>query len=198
MGWDPITERDAKKAARAASAATVITFEQCAKAYITSYEAGWRNPKHRQQWRNTLDTYVYPVFGAVPIGEVDTVRVLEALTPIWYEKTETANRIRGRIETILDFATVKGLRQGENPAQWRGRLAHALPSKGKITKVKHHPALSARETPGFIAALKTPAAMAPLCLQFAVLTAARIGMANAALLNSVPTSGTTDSEAANA
>jgi integrase len=174
-GLDPIDERDAKKAARAASAATAITFEQCAETYLASHEAGWRNAKHRQQWRNTLATYVYPIFGSIPVAEVNTENVLAALTPIWSTKAETATRVRGRIEAILDFAKVKGLRQGENPAQWRGHLAHTLPAKAKIAGVKHHAALPCEEMPTFMKALQGRAGIGALALRFAILTAARSG-----------------------
>jgi integrase len=174
-GLDPINERDAKEAARAASAVTAITFEQCAEAYLTSHEAGWRNAKHRQQWRNTLATYAYPFLGKIPVAEVGTENVLAALSPIWATKTETASRVRGRIEVILDFAKVKGLRQGENPAQWRGHLAHTLPAKAKIARVEHHAALPFEEMPTFMKALEARAGIGALALRFVILTAARSG-----------------------
>jgi len=171
-GLDPINERDA---ARAASAVTAITFEQCAESYLASQEAGWRNAKHRQQWRNTLATYAYPFLGKIPVAEVGTENVLAALSPIWATKTETASRVRGRIEVILDFAKVKGLRQGENPAQWRGHLAHTLPAKAKIACVEHHAALPFEELPTFMKALEGRAGIGALALRFVILTAARSG-----------------------
>ncbi|MBV8165931.1 MAG: hypothetical protein JO021_03995, partial [Alphaproteobacteria bacterium] len=104
-------------------------------------EAGWRNTKHRQQWRNTLATYVYPVLGELPVSSIDTALVMQVLDPIWNAKPETAVRVRGRIEAVLDAATVRRYREGPNPAQWKGALAHLLPARAKVQRVVHHPAI---------------------------------------------------------
>jgi hypothetical protein len=123
-GQDPLTQRHLKSMLRAASekleAARSMTFDQCADAYINVHQAGWKNEKHRQQWRNTIATYVSPVFGATPVQDVETDHIIQVIEPIWSIKTETARRLRGRIEVILDWAKVRGYRTGENPARWRG------------------------------------------------------------------------------
>lgn len=172
-GRDPIEAR--KEAARAADleAARRITFKGAAEAYIDMRRAGWRNPKHVQQWENTLATYAYPVFGHLPVSEVDTALVLRALEPIWRTKTETATRVRGRIEAVLDWAKVMGYREGANPALWRGHLAHLLAPPNKVAKVEHHAALPWQEVAGFMAALRRRQATSSLALEVLILTAAR-------------------------
>jgi len=145
-----------------------------ATAYIAANEESWRNPKHRQQWRNTLDTYVYPVIGDLPVAEVGTAHVLKILEPIWKGKAETASRIRGRIETVLDSAKARGYRQGENPARWRGHLAQILPARTKLSR-GHHKAISYEQVPAFVRALHKRDAVAALALEFTILTAARSG-----------------------
>lgn len=130
-GVDPLDQRHriAAETLAAAQAAQIagITFKSVAETYITANEGGWRNDKHRQQWRNTLATYVYPVIGELPVANVATAHVLQILEPIWKEKAETASRVRGRMETILDEAKARGYRDGENPARWRGHIAQILP-----------------------------------------------------------------------
>ena len=150
-----------------------MSFDQCAEAYISAHEIAWKNEKHRQQWRNTLATYVSPVFGKVPVGDVDTDHVLRVIEPIWGKKTETARRLRGRIEVILDWAKVRGYRIGENPARWRGHLTHLLPSRTKVRPVKHHAALPHTEIPAFMKELRKTEGTAALALEFLILTAAR-------------------------
>jgi integrase len=157
------------------AAARSITFDQCADAYINVHQAAWRNEKHRQQWRNTLSTYVSPVFGATPVQNLDTDNVIKVLEPIWNKKTETARRLRGRVEVILDWAKVRGYRNGENPARWRGHLSHLLPSWTKVRPVKHHAALPYTEVPAFMAELHEVEGIAALALEFLILTAARTG-----------------------
>ncbi|TRD10912.1 DUF4102 domain-containing protein [Erythrobacter insulae] len=177
-GIDPIEERDreAAQALAAAQAAKVAgtTFKDVASAYIAANEGSWRNPKHRQQWRNTLDTYVYPVIGDLPVAEVETAHVLKILEPIWKEKPETASRIRGRIETVLDSAKARGYRQGENPALWRGHLAQILPARTRLSR-GHHKALPYEEIPAFVRSLHEREAVAALALEYTILTAARSG-----------------------
>ncbi|MEC7817150.1 MAG: integrase arm-type DNA-binding domain-containing protein [Pseudomonadota bacterium] len=177
-GIDPLEERDreAAQALAAAQAAKVAgtTFKDVATTYIAANEESWRNPKHRQQWRNTLDTYVYPVIGDLPVAEVETAHVLKILEPIWKGKAETASRIRGRIETVLDSAKAHGYRQGENPARWRGHLAQILPARTRLSR-GHHKAIAYEQIPAFIHALHNRKAVAALALEFTILTAARSG-----------------------
>jgi integrase len=150
-----------------------MTFDKCAEAYISAHEVGWKNEKHRQQWRNTLGTYVSPVFGSISAQDVDTDHVLKVLEPIWSKKTETARRLRGRIEIILDWAKVRGYRAGDNPARWRGHLSHLLPARTKVRVVKHHAALPYTEIPAFVVELRKAEGAAPAALEFLILTAAR-------------------------
>jgi hypothetical protein len=119
---DPIEERNAKRGEHHAPPSKSKTFEQCAVAYIASHEAGWRNAKHRAEWRTSLRDFAYPVFGALLVDRIDTGLVMQALAPLWPDKTETGMRVRNRIEAILDWARVNGYRSGENPARWRGHL----------------------------------------------------------------------------
>ncbi len=154
-----------------------MTFEAVAERYIDAHEASWCNEKHRQQWRNTLATYAHPVIGELPVAAVDTGHLTTILEPIWHEKPETALRLRGRIETILDYARVCGWRHGENPARWKGHLDHILPTKGKVAKVEHHAALPWREIGAFMARLAGQDGVSALALRFLILTAARTGEA---------------------
>lgn len=177
-GVDPLAERDREAADALAAAQTAkmagITFKAVADAHIAANEESWRNAKHRQQWSNTLATYVYPVMGDLPVGEIGTAHVLKILEPIWKMKPETASRIRGRIETILDAAKARGYREGENPARWRGHIAQILPARSRLTR-GHHKAMSYDAVPAFVGELRSRNAMAALALEFAVLTAARTG-----------------------
>ncbi|HTN15600.1 MAG TPA: integrase arm-type DNA-binding domain-containing protein [Sphingomonadaceae bacterium] len=179
-GVDPLQRReeDAAKLAAAAQTAKIasITFRDAAETYIAAHEGSWRNDKHRQQWKNTLLTFVYPVMGDIPVAEVSTEHVMAVLEPIWSEKSETASRVRGRIETILDAAKARGFRQGENPARWRGHIAQILPARQRLTR-GHHPALPYERVPQFVQALRKREAMAALALEFIILTAARTGEA---------------------
>jgi integrase len=173
-GRNPLVHKQEKATERAtAEKQRLMTFDQCAEAYISAHEIAWKNEKHRQQWRNTLATYVSPVFGELPVGDVDTDRVLKVIEPIWSKKTETAGRVRGRIEVILDWARVRGYRVGENPARWRGHLSHLLPSRNKVRAVKHHAALSYTEISSFLEALRATEGAAAFALEFLILTAAR-------------------------
>jgi hypothetical protein len=140
-GIDPIEARKAQRQQAVLDAAKTLTFKEASASYIASHKAGWRNEKHASQWENTLTTYAEPVLGVLSIQAIDTNLVLKVLEPIWKTKPETASRVRGRIEAILDWAKVRGLRQGENSARWRGHLDHLLPAKAKVRRVKHHAAL---------------------------------------------------------
>jgi integrase len=174
-GKDPIEVRAAERAAGKVAKAKSITFEACATAYMAAHEAGWRNAKHRQQWTNTLTTYAYPVIGKLPVDAIDTGMVMQILEPIWTEKNETASRVRGRIETILDWARVKGHWSGDNPARWAGHLEHLLAARAKVHKVVNHPALPWEQMPEFMAQLRTVEGLAAKALEFTILTAARSG-----------------------
>lgn len=178
-GVDPLDKRDAddKEAAAEAHRAAIRakTFRSVADAYLAAHEEGWRNPKHRQQWRNTLDAYAYPHFGDLPVGEVGTEHVLAALEPIWREKPETATRVRGRIESILDYATSREWRRGENPARWRGHLSNLLAARSKVAPVEHRAALSWQEIGDFMPALKSQECISAQALLFTIYTAARSG-----------------------
>jgi integrase len=172
---DPIARRDAAHSVQMLEDAQSMTFNDCAKAYVKAHEAGWRNAKHRQQWTNTLTTYASPVFGSMAVAAVNVGLVMKALEPIWIVKPETAGRVRGRIETVLDWAKVRGFRDGENPARWRGHLSILLPSRSKIRAVKHHAALHYAEIGNFMADLRTREGSAAAALEFLILTAARTG-----------------------
>lgn len=174
-GSDPIAARKAAKIAARLADAGAMTFQQCAEAYIAAHRAGWRNPKHAAQWPATLGAYVYPVLGGLPVQAVDVGLVMKAVEPIWTAKPETASRVRGRIESVLDWATARGYRQGENPARWRGHLENLLPRRSKVARVEHHAALPYGEIGAFMAALRHQEGIAARALEFAILTAARTG-----------------------
>ena len=174
-GIDPIDARRAERARQQLDAAKAITFKQCAEAYINAHRAGWRNHKHAAQWPATLEKYAYPVLGALPVQAVDTGLVLKVLEPIWTEKPETASRLRGRIESILDLAKVRGYRDGEDPARWRGHLAKLLPARSKVREVEHHAALPHAELPAFLVSLREQEGIAARALEFLILTATRTG-----------------------
>ena len=152
-----------------------ITFRSAANSYLASHAASWRNAKHRAQWGSTLETYAYPHLGDVPAAEVATGHVLAALEPIWRVKPETAARLRGRIEAVLDYARARSWREGENPAAWRGHLCELLPSRFKIAPTGHHAALPWKEAGAFLAALRAQPGIGARALEFAILTAARSG-----------------------
>ena len=170
---DPLKERRASRKAKQLEAAKSITFETGAMTYLDAHRAGWSNPKHAQQWENTLRTYAFPVFGDLPINAVDTSLVMRCLETIWQTKQETASRVRGRIESVLDWATVRGFRSGENPARWRGHLDKLLAprKKGK----NHFAALDFKSMPEFMKNLREREGHAARALEFAILTAARSG-----------------------
>lgn len=172
-GVDPIERRRADLAAQRVASAKDLTFDQCARHYVDDHEAAWRNAKHRAQWSTTLNRYASPVFGKLPVAAIDTGLVMRVLKPIWRKKTETASRLRGRIESVLDWARVHGYRSGENPARWKGNLDHLLPARSKVRPVQHHPALSYPEIPAFMADLRQCPDGAARALEFTILTAAR-------------------------
>ena len=172
-GIDPIDARRAERARQRLEAAKAISFKQCAEAYINAHRHGWRNEKHAAQWSATLATYAYPVIGALPVQAVDTDLVLKVLEPIWTAKLETASRVRGRIESILDFAKARGYRDGENPGRLRGHLSNLLAAHSRVRQVEHHAALPYAELPAFLAGLHEQEGVAPRALEFLILTARR-------------------------
>ena len=174
-GIDPIEARRAKRDLHRLEKAKTRTFKSCAEAYIESHKSGWSNAKHAEQWRATLATYVYPVFGNLPVHSIDVALVIKALQPIWTIKSETASRVRGRVESVLDWATVSRFRTGDNPARWRGNLQALLPARAKVAKVVHHPALPFATIGPFMAELRACEGIAARALEFTILTAARTG-----------------------
>jgi integrase len=178
-GRDPLNERDSEakkaKADAAKAEAAAMTFGNVADMYLAAHEQSWRNPKHRQQWHNTLRDYVLPAIGDLPVGSVDTGAVVKIIEPLWREKTETASRVRGRIESILDYAKARGWREGENPARWRGHLDQLLPRRNRVQRVAHHAALPWREIGAFMQRLRQNSSLGARCLEFLILTACRSG-----------------------
>ena len=170
---DPLHVREAALLATKLENAKAVTFQDCAEAYVAAHSSSWRNAKHADQWRNTLSSYAYPVFGQLAVQTIDTGLVTKVLEPIWASKTETASRLRGRIECVLDWATVREFRRGENPARWRGHLENLLPKRQKVQQVEHHAALPYREVPDFIAVLRSQEGSAARALEFLIHTATR-------------------------
>ncbi|MCB9957967.1 MAG: integrase arm-type DNA-binding domain-containing protein [Rhodospirillaceae bacterium] len=171
-GLDPIDKRDHD---REATHRAIPAFHDIALSYIGANRAGWRNAKHGQQWANTLATYAFPTLGNLPVDQIDTRHVLSVLQPIWTEKPETASRVRGRIEVILDSAKAQGHRQGENPARWKGHLDTILPAKGRVARVVHHAAMAYADVPGFWPLLEAQDGIGAKALAFQILTACRPG-----------------------
>lgn len=170
---DPIEARQASRQANAATSARAITFDQCSERYIEAHRSGWKNAKHADQWTNTLAEYASPNFGRLNVALIDTALVMKAIEPIWLTKTETAKRVRGRIEAVLAWATVRGYRSGDNPARWRHHLDQLLVEPGKVSKVEHHAALPYGKVGEFMQALRAEASVAARAVEFIVLTAAR-------------------------
>lgn len=174
-GKDPIDERRSVQKAQTLALAKCITFDECAEKYIAVKRTDWKNAKHASQWENTLATYASPVIGSFSVVDIDTDLVVKVLSPIWITKTETASRLRGRIESILDWATVSKFRQGDNPARWNGHLEVLLADPNKVAPVVHHPSLAWQEISEFMLALQGRDGIAARAVEFAILTAARSG-----------------------
>jgi integrase len=177
VGIDPIAEKRAARSALSAARDKALTFQAAAEAYIAAHEAGWRNAKHREQWAHSLASFAFPKIGHLLVQDVQLSHVMAILEPIWLEKTETATRLRGRIEQVLDWATARGYRDGLNPARWRGHLDKLLAAPAKIAKVKHYAALPYAEMAGFMKRLRTMEGMGARCLEFTILCATRNGEA---------------------
>jgi len=175
-GMDPLAQRQAAKAA----AAPQVTFAQVAEMYIAAHAGTWKNAAHRRQWSQTLDDYVLPVIGGKGVAEIDTGAVTRVIEPLWQAKPETASRTRGRIEMLLDYASARGWRQGDNPARWRGHLENLLPAPHKVAPVQHHAAMRWQDVPAFMAGLRTRQGTAAKALAFLILTAARSAEARGA------------------
>ncbi len=174
-GIDPLTAKNALETERQLKEALKITFKDCAEKYIAAHEKSWRNEKHRAQWNVTLATYAYPVIGPLPVAAVDTALITKIIEPLWSTKPETASRLRGRMEMVLNWAKARGFRDGENPARWRGHLDNLLPTKGKVRAIKHHAALPYEQISTFMRELQERDGVAAWALEFAILTAARTG-----------------------
>ena len=162
---DPLAQR--------ASEIVSETFETCATRYIDTHESTWKNEKHRDQWRSTLVRYAYPVIGRMAVDQIEKAHILKILEPIWQEKHETALRLRGRIEVVLDWAKARRYRDGDNPAMWKGNLGKLLPSIKRRKRVEHHPAVHYRDLPAFMAELRQNRFVSARALEFTILTAAR-------------------------
>lgn len=174
-GIDPIEARRQRRQQARLEAAKAITFKDAADAYVKAHQAAWRNAKHIAQWRSTLATYAEPVIGGLSVQAVDTALVLKVLEPIWVKKPETASRMRGRLEAVLDWARARGYRDGDNPARWHGHLDKLLPKRSKVRSVEHHAALAYDELPAFMMMLRDQEGVAARALEFTILTAARTG-----------------------
>lgn len=174
-GVDPIEARKARLAVARADSAKTITFQEASKQFIAAQQAGWKSAKHGDQWSATLERYCFPSIGDTRVADIDTGLVLKILEKdqFWETKPETASRVRGRVEAILDWARVRGFRSGDNPARWRGHLDAILPAKAKVKAVRHHPALPIDELPGFWRELRALQSSSARALAFLILTASR-------------------------
>lgn len=183
-GIDPIDKRTKERSAMKAAAAKTITFKQAAEQYIKAHEAGWKSLVHAKQWTQTLTDYAYPVLGDLDVAHIETPHIKKVLDPIWTTKIETATRLRGRLESVLSWATASHHRTGENPARWKGHLDQLLARPAKLSKVKHHEAIPSDAMPAFMTKLRDMDSISARALEFTILTAARTG----------ETIGATDSE----
>jgi hypothetical protein len=149
---DPLAQRRNQRASlsREQAKQTIPTFDQCRDAYVASHQAGWRSVRHSREWARSLNAHVSPVFGSTPVDMIDTARVCKALEALWHSKTDTATRVRARIEAVLNWAQTRGYRAGENPARWRGHLANLLPARSKVAAIEHFAAMPYAEVPGLI------------------------------------------------
>ena len=179
-GIDPVEQRKAARAQLISAQAKALTFDEAADKLHKSKSQEFRNEKHAAQWISTLKTYASPVIGSLPVADVELAHIVKILEPIWTTKTETATRLRQRIEAVLAWATVSGFRKGDNPARWKGHLDAVLPKPGKVAKVEHYKALPIDAMPGFMVELRKREGIAARALEFAILTAARSGEVRAA------------------
>ena len=177
QGTDPLAEKRQQTSVIRASLAKSILFAKAAEQFIDAHKSGWKNVKHADQWRNTLETYANPIIGKVEVSMIDTGHIMRILEKdnFWNEKTETASRVRGRIESVLDWATVRKYRSGDNPARWKGHLDKLLPARTKVKKIEHHAALPWQDMGAFMTDLRDQAGVAARAVEFAILTATRSG-----------------------
>lgn len=185
QGIDPIEAKRQAQADLKAMQASFLSFEEAANQYIGAHEAGWKNTKHAAQWRNTLETYAFPVLGKLHVKDVALEHILKVVEPIWKDKTETASRLRGRMESILDWAKVRGYRTGDNPARWRGNLEALLPARNKVSKVEHLDALPWHDAPAFMKELRGEDYLGARALELCILTAVRSGEVRMATWNEI-------------
>ena len=194
-GIDPVAQRAAARQTiveqQQEEKALAWTFKRCAEAYIKAKKPGWRNDKHGQQWENTLATYVYPAIGETLVRHVNITHITSIIEPHWATKNETINRVRNRIELVLDWATVRRLRSGDNPARWKGNLDKLLADRSVVGAVTGHRALPAAELHAFMQALKAVPGTSARCLEFVVLTACRSGEARLATWAEIDTKAKT-------
>lgn len=181
-GIDPLDDRAQRKGAERLAKARHMTFDQCASAYIQAHRPGWKNAKHVDQWTNTIATYVSPIIGSLPVADVDTALIVKVLNQregkgatFWESKSETASRVRGRIESVLGWATTSGLRSGDNPARWKGHLDNLLATISKAQRTENHPSLAWERVGAFVGALRHRDGVAAKAVEFAILTATRSG-----------------------
>lgn len=191
QGIDPVAERKAARAALIQSQTNSLTFRQATASFLTMRGDEWRNAKHRQQWANTLETYAFPIMGDLPVQDITKDHVLRTLDPIWKTKTTTAKRVRGRIESVLDWATTRGYREGLNPARWKGHLDTLLATPSRIAKVEHHPALPAAQMYDFMRRLREHEGLGAKALELAILTACRSGEVRGATWGEIDLDGKT-------
>ena len=173
QGIDPLTDKRARQIAARTAHENMLTFAECAELYIESQAPGWSNPKHIEQWRSTLTNLAGPIIGHLPVDQINTALIMRCLEPIWTTKTETASRLRGRMESVLDWSTVRGYRKGDNPARWRGHLDKLLPRPSQVARVKHHAALPFTDIGALMRRIRTESGVASRALEFTILTAAR-------------------------
>lgn len=188
-GVDPVAERAAARSALMAERGAMTTFEEAARQFISAKSAEWKNVKHGQQWTNTLEAYAFPFVGKLACADIALPHVLKILEPIWTTKTETATRLRGRIESVLDWATVRGFRKGENPARWKGHLDKILPAPGKVAKVEHHEAVAVDDVAAFMQDLRKRDGVAAKALEFLILTVVRSGEVRGAVWSEIDLAG---------
>lgn len=179
-GVNPLAAKKQSKIDLALAEARKLSFDQCALAYIQSHKVSWKNEKHVKQWTNTIKTYASPIFGDLPVAEIDTALVVKCLAPIWENKNETASRLRGRIESVLDWATTSGYRVGDNPARWKGHLENLLAKISRTARIKNHPSLPWQRIGEFLMELRTREGVSARAVEFTILTACRSGEARGA------------------
>lgn len=172
-GIDPLEAKIAKRQAERRERQKSVPFRDCANLYIEAHRKSWKNEKHAAQWGSTIETYANPVIGRLSVAQIETDEILRVLEPIWTEKTETATRLRGRIESVLAWATVRGYRTGLNPARWKGHLDHLLPKPSRVKKTNHHAALPYAEAPAFAKLLRQQEGASARALRLVILTASR-------------------------